>query len=75
MLGGLKILVGLALMFLAAMLAGRTNAAESIRKKWRLWLSVCLILGILTVAIGSVMRTYNRTPKLDASNGPVLITP
>jgi uncharacterized membrane protein len=75
MMGGIKILVGLALMFLAALLAGRTNAADSIRKKWRQWLTVCLILGIITVALGSVMRTYNRTPKLDAAGGPVLITP
>jgi len=75
MLGTLKIVLGLALMFLAALLAGRTNAADSIRKKWRQWLAVCLILGIITVVLGSVMRTYNRTPKIEPLNGPVLLTP
>ena len=75
MLGTLKIVAGLALMLLAALLAGRTAAAESIRRKWRLWLSVCLILGIITVVVGSVMRTYPRTPKLDAATPPQLIAP
>jgi uncharacterized membrane protein len=75
MLGLFKIILGLALMFLAALLAGRTNAADSIRKKWRQWLTVCLILGVITVAIGSVMRTYNRTPKPGATGGPTLIAP
>jgi uncharacterized membrane protein len=75
MLGGLKILAGLGLMFLAALLAGRTAAADSLRMKWRMWLSVCLILGIVTVALGTVMRTYPRTEKLDAADGPQLIAP
>lgn len=76
MVGGIKILLALALMFLSALLAGRTNAAEAVRRNWRRWLSICLILGILTVAIGSLMRAYNRTPKVaDAANGPVLLTP
>ncbi|MCI0332500.1 MAG: hypothetical protein L0228_04680 [Planctomycetes bacterium] len=74
MLGTLKIVLGLALMFLAALLAGRT-AADSIRQKWRLWLSVTLILGIIVVAAGSLMRTYPRTPKLDSTPGPTLIAP
>lgn len=75
MLGTLKIVLGLALMFLAALLAGRTAAADSIRRKWRLWLSICLILGIIVTAVGSIMRTYPRTPKLDATGPPTLIAP
>ncbi len=75
MLGTLKIVLGLALMFLAALLTGRSAAAESIRQKWRLWLGVTLILGIIVVAAGSLMRTYPRTPKLDSTPGPTLIAP
>ena len=40
-----------------------------------MWLSVCLILGIITVVLGSVMRTYPRTPKVDTTAGPTLIAP
>jgi uncharacterized membrane protein len=64
-LGTVKILLGLVLMMLAALLAGRTAAADSLRRKWRTWLTLTLLIGILTVAVGSVMRTYPRTPKLD----------
>ena len=66
MLGAVKILLALALMALAALLAGRSAAAESIRAKWRLWLSAALLLGIILVMIGSVMRTFPRRIKPDA---------
>jgi uncharacterized membrane protein len=75
MLGTVKILLGAALMFLASLLAGRTKAAESIRLSWRRWLSVCLVIGVIVVAVGSVMRTYPRTPKVDNASGPALIAP
>jgi len=65
-LGAVKIALSLALMALAALLAGRSAAAESIRAKWRLWLSVVLVLGVFLVVVGSVMRTYPRTIKPDA---------
>jgi uncharacterized membrane protein len=75
MIAGIKMLVGLALFFLAALLAGRSAAAQRLRQKMRFWLTVCLILGILTVALGSVLRTYPRIPKIDAGPGPTLIAP
>src|SRR5687767_9443859 len=75
MLGTVKIALGLALMVLAALLAGRSAAAESIRAKLRFWLSVALLLGILLVMVGSVMRTFPRTLKVDAPNGPQLVAP
>lgn len=75
MIAGIKILVGLALFFLAALLAGRSAAAQALRRNMRLWLNVCLILGILTVVMGSVLRTYPRTPKVDAPREPMLIAP
>jgi uncharacterized membrane protein len=75
MLAGIKMLLGLAVFFLAALLAGRSNAAQKLRKNMRFWLTFCLILGILTIALGSVLRTYPRTPKVDASPAPTLIAP
>jgi uncharacterized membrane protein len=75
MLAGIKILVSLAVFFLAALLAGRSTAARALRQKFRLWLTVCLILGILTAAVGSVLRTYPRIKKIDAPAEPTLIAP
>ena len=75
MLAGLKILAGLALFFLAALLAGRSAAAQTLRQKFRVWLTTCLILGIVTVVLGSVLRTYPRIQKVDAPPEPMLIAP
>jgi len=75
MLAGIKMLSGLAVFLLAALLAGRSPAAHTIRQRMRLWLNVCLVLGFATVALGSVLRTYPRTPKVDAPVPPQLIAP
>jgi uncharacterized membrane protein len=75
MIAGLKMLAGLTVFALAALLAGRSAAAEAMRQRMRFWLTVCLVLGILTVALGSVLRTYPHAPKVDATGGPVLIAP
>src|SRR3954453_22420094 len=48
---GFKILAAIAVFLLAALLAGRTNAADAIRQKWRLWINVCLFLAVITVVI------------------------
>jgi len=70
MMGGIKILLSLVFMALAALLAGRTAVADTIRQKWRMWLSVTLILGILIVVVGGVMRTYKREEKVPQSVTP-----
>jgi uncharacterized membrane protein len=75
-LGTLKILLALALMMLAALLAGRTAAADAIRRNWRRWLVITLLIGVITVTVGSIMRTYPRTPKIDTPPpAPILIAP
>jgi uncharacterized membrane protein len=75
MLAGLKMLAGIALFALAALVAGRTATAETLRQRMRYWLSVCLLLGIATIAIGSVLRSYPHTRRIDATGPPVLIAP
>lgn len=74
-LGTLKIVLALVLMLLAALLAGRTATADSLRRKWRFWLTLTLLIGIIAVTVGSVMRTYPRTPKLDAPPETTIIAP
>jgi hypothetical protein len=75
MFAGMKMLTGLALLVLAAMLSGRSTAAERIRQNMRLWLNLCLVLGIITVVLGSVLRTFPRALRVDAREGTQIIAP
>lgn len=74
-IAGLKMLAALALFFLASLLAGRSAAAEALRDKMRSWLGVALALGILTVVLGGVLRSYPHTPNIDAAGPPALSAP
>jgi hypothetical protein len=75
MIAGIKMLAGLALFGLAAVLAGRSPAAESLRGRMRTWLGVCLLLGVAAVVLGSVLRSFPHIQKVDAIVPPVLIAP
>lgn len=75
MLAGMKMLIALVVFVLAALLAGRTAMADSFRQKWQTWLTLCLLLAIITVAVGSVLRTYPRTRKAGPTAAPQLIAP
>ena len=69
MVAGLKILAAIVVFLLAALLAGRTSAAEALREKWRVWLNVCLAVACLTVVFGSVLRSFPHREK-DKTNPP-----
>lgn len=75
MVFGLKFLAGLVLFLLAALVAGRSAAAETIRGNMRFWVSACILLGILAAALGSVLRSYPHNPKVDAPLEPILVAP
>jgi uncharacterized membrane protein len=75
MIAGLKMLAGIALFLLAALVAGRSPVAEMMRQRMRFWLNVCLLVGIVTVVLGSVLRTYPHTPKVDAPGPSTLVAP
>jgi uncharacterized membrane protein len=75
MIAGMKMLAGFAVFLLAALLAGRTAVADKLRQNWRTWLNVCLAIGLITVVLGSLLRTYPRTKKVDAATPPQLIAP
>lgn len=71
----LKILAALVLFALAALVAGRTAAAEVIREKMRMWVGICIAVGILAVALGSMMRTIPHNPKIDVVPPETLVAP
>ncbi len=73
LLGSLKILVAMIIFFFAATLAGKTALADRFRKQMNFWLKVTMTVGLAIVIIGSVMRSYPRTPKPLA--GPALVAP
>jgi hypothetical protein len=75
MVAGIKMLAAIAVYLLAALLAGRTAAADSLRRRWRFWLNICLALGLATVILGSVLRSYPHNRKLDAPSPPQLVAP
>lgn len=75
MLAGIKMLLGLALMFLASVLSGRSGTAEQFRSKMKFWLNICLAISILVITLGAVLRSYPRTEKLNSAGAGALIAP
>ncbi len=59
---GLKFLLALALMTLAALLAGRSNFARKLQKQETKWLNVAIAIAILIFTTGAVMRSFSKIP-------------
>jgi uncharacterized membrane protein len=59
MLFGIKFLLGLFLMFLAAILSGKTALAERFREKSGRWLGIAWSLSLAIVIIGALLRTFH----------------
>ena len=53
---GFKIILAMAVFFLASSLAGRSAAFEGMRKRRGFWLMLNVLLGLAVVAIGAVLR-------------------
>jgi uncharacterized membrane protein len=60
MLFGIKFLLGLFLMFLAAILAGKTALADKFRQKMGRWLGIAWTVSLAIVIIGALLRTFPR---------------
>lgn len=54
-----KFLLALLVMFLVAILAGKTPAAERFRGQMQRWLNVAWLAAILIVVIAAVLRTFH----------------
>lgn len=65
MLAGMKMLLGIAVMGLAAVLSGKTGAARALQRRAGRWLTVALTLTVLTYGLGAVLRTFPKIPKAD----------
>lgn len=68
---GIKVLLSLAVMFFAAILAGKTEAADRFRANMRRWLGVAWASVMAIVIIGAMLRMlHGGAPADDASNAP-----
>jgi len=59
MLFGAKFLLALLVMFLVAILAGKTSAADRFRGQMRKWLNIAWLAAIMIVVIAAVLRTFH----------------
>jgi len=56
---GIKFLLGLGVMFLAAILAGKTGLAEKFRKDMHRWLNVAWFASLAVIVLAAIMRSYH----------------
>lgn len=64
---GVKVLLALAVMFIASILAGKTAVADRFRQGMRRWLSLAWAFVILIVVIGALLRSlHGQPPAVDA---------
>jgi uncharacterized membrane protein len=75
MIMGLKFLAALGVFLFTELLAGKTHAAESIRRNWHFWLNVTLTLGFFTVVLGSMARSLSHNPKHTPDDTPAISAP
>ncbi len=59
---GVKFLLALALMLLAALLAGRSKLARKVQRQEAKWLNVAIAIAILIFTTGAVMRSFSKLP-------------
>jgi uncharacterized membrane protein len=62
MLFGIKVVLALALFFLASAITGRSDALAKFRENLKLWITVNLLLGILIVCISGQLRMMHSGP-------------
>jgi uncharacterized membrane protein len=63
MVFGIKFLLALVIFMVASLLAGKTSAAEKLRKNLKFWLNLNIILAVIVVCLSGVLRTAVKTPK------------
>ena len=72
-LGMVKLLLALGIMFITARLSGRSAGAEKFREQLGKWMTVTTGLLFALILLASTMRTIDKTPKLDIETTPTNI--
>jgi len=67
MLFGLKFVLALPVLYIAATLVGRSATAQRVRQNARFWLTLNLVLATLVVCLGGLLRFAPRAPKQAAT--------
>jgi len=67
MVVGIKFLLALPILFIAALLAGRTALARRLQAQGRFWMNVNLALALIMVLIGGVLKFTGRQLKTAAA--------
>lgn len=67
MLVGVKLLLAFGVFTLAALLSGRSAAAERMRGQHTFWLNVTVALGVTLVCLGGLMKMIDRDAKPPAT--------
>lgn len=69
-----KLLLALAMFFIAARLAGRSEGAKKFREKMTFWLNINVLLAVALVCIGGFMKmTPHNAKAADIEGSPVAI--
>lgn len=68
-----KLVLGLLLFWLSAVLAGRTDLAEKFRAQMLLWLNLSVILAVVLVGLAGFMRYVDRAPKTADDTSEVVV--
>lgn len=63
MVFGIKFLLALVIFMVASLLAGKTSAADKLRKNLKFWLNLNIVLAVIVVCLSGVLRIAVKTPK------------
>ncbi len=72
-LGSIKLLLALGVMFITARLSGRSKSAEKFRENIGYWMTVTTGLLFVLILLASTMRTLGKTPKVPTEPAPTTV--
>jgi putative copper export protein len=62
---GVKFLAAFAIFAIASLLAGKTPAAEALRRNTKAWMNLNIVLAVLVVCLSGVLRSAEKIPKAE----------
>ena len=66
MVWGMKFLIALVIFFVSSVMAGRSPLADKFRENVRTWLNLNIFLAVVVVCLSGVLKTADKTRKVDA---------